>query len=200
MPAVAPPVFLDRDGTLIVEKNYLSDPDAVRMEEGVVEGLALLRRHGHPLIVLSNQSGIGRGMFNERDAQRVNARVAEILRAQGVEILAWYLCPHAPEAMCACRKPSAGMALAASRDWNLELPGSYVIGDKRSDLELADAIGGRGILVTTGHGRDAVDWARAHARPLFDSLQGAADYIVEDAIQAAATRAHRAITSKRSQS
>jgi D-glycero-D-manno-heptose 1,7-bisphosphate phosphatase len=200
MPTAAPPVFLDRDGTLIVEKGYLSDPDGVRMEHGVVEGLAMLRRHGHPLIVLSNQSGIGRGMFNESDAQRVNARVADILRADGVEILAWYLCPHAPEAMCACRKPSAGMALAASRDWNLELPGSYVIGDKRADLELGDAIGGKGILVTTGHGRDAVDWARAHARPVFDSLRGAAEYIVEDVLEAAGTRARRPITSNRSQS
>ena len=76
IPVSAPPVFLDRDGTLIVERGYLSDPDGVRIEEGVVEGLAMLMGCGHPLIVLSNQSGIGRGMFKESDAQRVNSRVA----------------------------------------------------------------------------------------------------------------------------
>ena len=179
MPMPAPPVFLDRDGTLIVEKEYLRDPDQVLIEDGVVEGLAILQDRGHPLVVLSNQSGIGRGMFDANDAQRVNDRVAELLRGQGIEILAWYVCPHAPEALCACRKPSSGMALAASRHWDLELVGSYVIGDKRSDLELADAIGATGILVTTGHGRDAVVWARDHVRPVFDDLRGAAAYIAE---------------------
>jgi D-glycero-D-manno-heptose 1,7-bisphosphate phosphatase len=177
--APAPPVFLDRDGTLIVEKGYLSDPDRVVIEEGVVDGLTTLQDSGHPLIVLSNQSGIGRGMFTERDAALVNEKVADMLRRSGIEILAWYVCPHAPDAACSCRKPSAGMPLAASRDWNIDLAGSYVIGDKRSDLELADAIGGTGILVTTGHGREALDWARAHARPVFDGLRGAAEYIVK---------------------
>ncbi|MGA2189775.1 MAG: HAD-IIIA family hydrolase [Steroidobacteraceae bacterium] len=113
MSAAAPPVFLDRDGTLIVEQHYLSDPEQVRLETGVVDGLTALQQRGHALIVLSNQSGIGRGMFTESDVQRVNARVAEILRGCGIEILAWYICAHAPEAMCACRKPLAGMALAA---------------------------------------------------------------------------------------
>jgi D-glycero-D-manno-heptose 1,7-bisphosphate phosphatase len=173
----APPVFLDRDGTLIVEKDYLSDPDGVRIEEGVIEGLAMLMGRGHPLIVLSNQSGVGRGLFKESDAQRVNARIADMLRLRGIEIMAWYFCPHAPESRCSCRKPLPGMAVAASRDWNLGLPGSYVIGDKRSDLELADAIDATGILVTTGYGRQFVDWAREHARPVFDDLRGAAGYI-----------------------
>jgi D-glycero-D-manno-heptose 1,7-bisphosphate phosphatase len=174
----SPAVFLDRDGTLIVEKEYLSDPVEVCLETDVVEGLALLREHGHPLIVLSNQSGIGRGLFLATDAQRVNDRVAGILRSYGVEILAWYLCPHGPEFGCACRKPQAGMAVAAARDWDLELAGSYVVGDKRVDLELADTIGATGILVTTGHGRDAVDWARDAGRPMFDSVLSAAKYIL----------------------
>jgi histidinol-phosphate phosphatase family protein len=174
----AAPVFLDRDGTLIVEKEYLSDPAAVSLENGVVAGLAKLQAHGHALIVLSNQSGIGRGFYHEDDAHRVNARVAGLLRGHGIEILAWYICPHAPQARCGCRKPAAGMALAASRDWNLQLADCYVIGDKRADLELADAIGGRGILLTTGHGADAALWAAERALPVFDSLLGAADFIV----------------------
>jgi histidinol-phosphate phosphatase family protein len=187
MSVAAPPVFLDRDGTLIVERNYLSDPAEVRLETGVVEGLRTLKQSGHALIVLSNQSGIGRGMFKESDAHRVNARVADILRGYGIDVLAWYICPHAPEAMCTCRKPLAGMALTAASDWNLELAGSYVIGDKRADLELAEAIGATGILVTTGHGADSVGWAKDRAWPVFDSMQSAADYIAERDLQRRST-------------
>ncbi|MDB6083067.1 MAG: histidinol-phosphate phosphatase family protein [Gammaproteobacteria bacterium] len=187
----AAPVFLDRDGTLIVERHYLSDPGEVCVEEGVVEGLTLLMGHGHPLIVLSNQSGIGRGMFEEDDARRVNARVADLLLERGIEIMAWYFCPHAPEDPCSCRKPLPGMALTAAREWNLKLPGSYVVGDKRTDLELADAIGATGILVTTGHGSTCAAWARALARPVFDDLRGAAGYIagLDDAAAAMAAAA-----------
>ncbi len=177
--AHAPAVFLDRDGTLIVEKEYLCDPDQVEIEGGVLEGLATLRESGHPLIVVSNQSGIGRGMFAQSDAQRVNERIGVILGREGIEILAWYLCPHAPESGCACRKPAPGMALAAAGEWNITLAGSYVVGDKQCDLELADAIGATGVLVTTGHGRDAQDWARGQGRPVFDGLRGAARYIAE---------------------
>jgi histidinol-phosphate phosphatase family protein len=176
--ALAPPVFLDRDGTLIVEKHYLSDPREVELEEGVVDGLARLQQHGHPLIVLSNQSGIGRGKFTEHDAQRVNERVAALLGGFGIEILAWYMCPHAPDSVCDCRKPLPGMPLAAARDLKLGLPGSYVIGDKQCDIELADAIGGTGILVTTGHGSDSVSWATREARPVVAGLRGAAEFII----------------------
>lgn len=184
-PQRAPPVFLDRDGTLVVEMGYMSDPNLVRMEEGVVAGLRVLAARGHPLVVLSNQSGIGRGMFTGEDAQRVNARLAAMLRDHDVEIMAWYLCPHAPKTTCACRKPLPGMAIAAARDWQLELTGSYVIGDKRTDLELADAVGGTGILLTTGHGREYAEWARGDARPVFDNLRAAADFIVSSGAEAA---------------
>jgi len=176
--AAKPPVFLDRDGTVIVEKSYLSDPDQVFLEEGAADGLALLRDRGHPLIVVSNQSGIGRGLFTEEDLRRVNERLESMLLVSGIDIMAWYACLHSPSDGCDCRKPLPGMALAASRDWHIELAGSYVIGDKQSDLELADAIGGTGILVTTGHGRDSLPWARDHGRLVFDSLLGAAEYIV----------------------
>jgi histidinol-phosphate phosphatase family protein len=175
------PVFLDRDGTLIVEKHYLNDPEAVTLEESVIEGLSRLQEDGHPLIVVSNQSGVGRGLFTEAAAHAVNARVDELLRQQGIVVLAWYLCPHAPEIPCACRKPLPGMPIAAAREWGLRLPGSYVIGDKRSDLELADAIDGTGILLTTGHGRLDSAWARSGERPVFDSLKLAADYVREHA-------------------
>jgi len=173
------PVFLDRDGTLIVEKRYLSDPDQVTLERTVIEGLMLLHEKGHPLIVVSNQSGVGRGQFTEADAYRVNVRTDELLRRHGIEMLAWYICPHAPDIACSCRKPLPGMPFAASQEWGVHLPGSYVIGDKRVDLELADAIGGIGILVTTGHGRGDLPWALTQGRPTFDLFRDAARYICE---------------------
>jgi D-glycero-D-manno-heptose 1,7-bisphosphate phosphatase len=173
-----PPVFLDRDGTLIVEKDYLSDPDQVALEKTVIEGLALLQQHQYPLLVVSNQSGIGRGLMTEADAHKVNARVDSLLAAQGIQILAWYICPHAPDADCSCRKPLPGMALEAARAWQLKLAGCFVLGDKRADVELADAIGGRGILLTTGHGHEAKSWALDQRRPVFDQFRDAAQFIV----------------------
>jgi histidinol-phosphate phosphatase family protein len=163
---------------LIVDKHYLSDPRQVVLEDGVGDALARLQRHGHPLIVVSNQSGIGRGMFTEHEADRVNARVAELLRGFGIEILAWYMCPHAPDTVCDCRKPLPGMPRKAARDWQLRLTGCYVIGDKQCDLELADAVGGTGILITTGHGREALAWATEGSRPVFGGLGAAADHII----------------------
>jgi D-glycero-D-manno-heptose 1,7-bisphosphate phosphatase len=174
-----PPVFLDRDGTLIVEKHYLCDPDEVVIERSVIEGLALLQQQQHPLVVVSNQSGIGRGLMSEAQAHQVNRRVDLLLRDQGIRILAWYLCPHVPAANCACRKPLPGMALQAARDWQLELAGCFVVGDKRADVELADALGGLGILLTTGHGHEAKSWALAHGRPVFGEFRAAAQYIID---------------------
>jgi D-glycero-D-manno-heptose 1,7-bisphosphate phosphatase len=174
-----PPVFLDRDGTLIVEKDYLSDPGQVALEKTVIEGLSMLQQHQYPLIVVSNQSGISRGLLTEADAHKVNARGDLLLREQGIRILAWYICPHAPDSHCSCRKPLPGMALEAARDWKLELAGCFVVGDKRTDVELADAIGGRGILLTTGHGHEAKSWASAAGRPVFDEFRDAAQFIID---------------------
>ncbi|GAC1308806.1 MAG: HAD family hydrolase [Steroidobacteraceae bacterium] len=175
----ASPVFLDRDGTLVVEKHYLSDPAEVSLEEGVVAALRVLRSHAHPLVVLSNQSGIGRGLFPASAAHAVNARIDDLLRAGGVDILGWYICPHAPAAGCDCRKPSPGLALRAAREHGLRLAGSFVIGDKQADVLLADAIGATGILVTTGQGAEAAEWAKSHAAPVFDSLGAAAAFVTE---------------------
>ncbi len=148
-----PAVLLDRDGTIIVERDYLSDPALVELEHGAAEGLRALAEAGWVLAVLTNQSGIGRGYFDRAAAEAVNARVAELLAEEGVSIAGWYLCPHAPDEDCECRKPRPGMALQAASELGLDLSRSWVVGDKRSDVELADAIGAEAILVMTGHGR-----------------------------------------------
>jgi histidinol phosphatase-like enzyme len=107
----------------------------------------------------------------------VNTRVTELLQQEGIEILGCYMCPHAPEARCSCRKPQPGLAIAAASDFGLTLLDCYVIGDKQSDLELADSIGGVGILMTTGYGASYAGWASASGRPVFPELALAADYI-----------------------
>ncbi len=157
-----PAVLLDRDGTIIVERDYLSDPALVELEDGAAEGLRSLAEAGWVMVVLTNQSGIGRGYFDRAAAEAVNARVAELLAEEGVSIAGWYLCPHAPGEDCDCRKPRPGMAFQAASELDLDLSRSWVVGDKRSDVELADAIGARAILVMTGHGRK--DEASMHAR------------------------------------
>jgi len=174
-----PTIFLDRDGTIIVDKHYLSDPALVELEQGAAEGLKLLCDLGLKLVVVTNQSGIGRGKFGVEAAHAVNARVAELLAAHGVSFAGWYLCPHAPDSDCTCRKPLPGMAQQAHAELGVPLEGCYVIGDKRIDVELGHALGGTGLLVTTGHGQEDVPWAQAQSVPVFDTLLGACEYITQ---------------------
>jgi len=156
----SPAIFLDRDGTIIVEKNYPSHPDQVALVEGAIAGLRAMAKHGYPLVVVSNQSGIGRGYFSTEQADAVERRVIDLLASEGVTVAAWYRCPHAPGAGCACRKPAPGMIHSAVRDLDLDPVRSFMIGDKWSDIELAAAVGAVGILVTTGHGLVDADRAR----------------------------------------
>lgn len=147
-------VLLDRDGTLIAEKHYLRDPDQVELLPGAVEGLRLLRENGFGLILVTNQSGIGRGMFSVEDLCLVHARLEGMLRDKGVWLDAIYTCPHAPEEHCACRKPQPKLAFDAARDFGFELKTAWMVGDKAADVELATNCGARSVLVRTGYGRE----------------------------------------------
>lgn len=173
----SPAIFLDRDGTIIVEKNYLGDPDQVVPLDGAIEGLRAMARHSFPFVVVSNQSGVGRGYFSAEQARAVERRLEEILAREGVAIAGWYMCPHAPGENCSCRKPLPGMIHAAARDLDLEPTRSFVIGDKRSDIDLAAAVGAAGILVTTGHGRLDVDYARSVQAPVCRDLLEASEEV-----------------------
>lgn len=173
----SPAIFLDRDGTIIVEKNYPSDPDQVVLLDGAAEGLRAMSRHGLPFVVVSNQSGIGRGYFSFEQADAVEQRLKDLLARERIAIAAWYRCPHAPDDDCACRKPLPGMIHAAARDLDLDPMRSFVIGDKKSDIDLAAAVGAAGILVTTGHGRLDADYARSVAAPVCRDLVEASEEI-----------------------
>ncbi len=149
-------VFLDRDGTVIRERHYLADPDGVELLPGVTEALRALRDAGFALVMVTNQSGIARGRITEEAYRRVAERVTEVLAAEGVSLDATYLCPHHPERMppCDCRKPGVGMYRAAERELGVAPEDSWYVGDRVSDVLPAVELGGRGILVRTGYGRE----------------------------------------------
>ena len=138
-------LFLDRDGTLIVDVPYPRDPARVELFPGAVEALRDLSRD-HVLVVVSNQSGIGRGLVTPAEAAAVNERFRDLFAASGVRFAGVYYCPHAPEARCPCRKPNPGMLVEAARDLDLDLAASVIIGDKPSDVEAGLAVGTSGAL------------------------------------------------------
>ena len=143
-------ILLDRDGTIIVDRGYLSDPADVELEPDSGEALRRLADAGFVLVVITNQSGIARGMFDLVAAKAVNARLAAILASFGVAIAGWYLCPHGPADGCDCRKPGPALAYRAASDLNLALDKSWMIGDKPSDAEMGIAVGTRTILLMSG--------------------------------------------------
>lgn len=145
-------VLADRDGTLIVEKHYLSDPAEVELIPGVAESIGVLRTLGWEVICVSNQSGVGRGLFSAETVGQVNRRMQELLAQLGAQILDVYFCPDPPGTESTHRKPAPGMAIDAAKAHSFELANSVVIGDKLCDVELGQNIGATSVLVRTGYG------------------------------------------------
>jgi D-glycero-D-manno-heptose 1,7-bisphosphate phosphatase len=158
-----PAVFLDRDGTLIEDVGYPRDPETVRLLEGAVEALVALRRAGYALVVVSNQSGIGRGIVKQEQAEAVHERFVEELRAHGVELDDVRYCPHTPEDACDCRKPAAGLLLASADELGIDLARSFMVGDNPTDVDAGRAAGCRTVLLG---GEGAADWDEALAHLL----------------------------------
>lgn len=174
-------VFLDRDGTLIREEKYLSDPAGIVLIPGVVEALRRLRQGGFALVVVTNQSGIARGYYALDDYHAVEEALDRILALHGIVLDATHFCPHHPDVTgdCPCRKPATGMHRTAAEDLGLDLARSYYVGDRVRDLLPALELGGEGILVRTGYGRDE----EADLPPVFsvaDDLAEAAHKILGD--------------------
>ena len=141
-------VLLDRDGTINIDRKYLADPAGLEFLPGAIEGLTALRDAGAVFAIVTNQSGIGRGMFDREQADAVNEHLVNMLDAHGIDIAHIALCPHAPDEGCDCRKPAPGLALEAAAATGLPLDQAWVIGDKTSDTGLANAVGARGVLLT----------------------------------------------------
>ncbi len=172
--------FVDRDGTLVIERGYLSDAADIELLPGVPEALRELRAAGHTLVVVSNQSGVGRGLFPLSRVYEAMARLRTELRRHDVELDAVYFCPHRPDSGCACRKPGTELLRAAAKNLGIALGASAMLGDKLLDVATGHAAGALGILVETGYGRD-------EAGRLFDSeLARPPDLVAKDLPAAAA--------------
>ena len=169
-------VFLDRDGTINIDHGYLHKPEEVVLITGAAEAIRRLNELGVKVIIITNQSGVGRGYFREEDVRKVNIRLEALLSLEGAHIDGIYYCIHRPDEACSCRKPNGDLVVRAAGEHGVELSRSFVVGDKASDVELAWRCGARGVLVMTGLGpgelakmarcpdhvapdlREAVDW------------------------------------------
>ncbi|MEA1981275.1 MAG: HAD-IIIA family hydrolase [candidate division Zixibacteria bacterium] len=156
--------FIDRDGTIIVDKHFLSDPNEIEFISNSVNALKKIKNLGYKLIIISNQSGVARGYFDVDTVEKINSKLLEMLLVQGVEIDGLYYCPHYPNGnnrdysfLCNCRKPSPGMIESAAKDLNLDIKNSIVIGDKTDDFFLGKVVGADSYLVLTGHGQKHKD-------------------------------------------
>ena len=181
-------VFLDRDGTLLEEANYVSELERLVFFPFSTDAVRLLNRAGFAVVVVTNQAGIARGIVEESFVVRAHAFITDRLAEGGARIDAYYYCPHHPQGIvepyrgaCECRKPQPGMLKRAAADLGLDLARSFVVGDKLQDLEAGAAVGARGVLVRTGYGR------REEAKPdravepaaVADNLMGAVSWILQ---------------------
>lgn len=186
-------VLLDRDGTINIERHYLSDPTQLSLLPGAAAGLRALREAGLGLVVVTNQSGIARGYFDHTRLQAIHERLHELLGAAGVELDGIFICPHGPDDGCPCRKPREGMVVAAARELGFRPELGFMIGDKSCDIALGRRVGAKTFLVRTGHGAETASELgtepAAAERP---------DYVVAD-LKAAATIIRRILRTGRSQ-
>lgn len=173
-----PAVFLDRDGTLIEDVGYLSSPDGVDLLPGVAAALRRLADAGFLLVVVTNQSGVGRGMFPPEAVDQVNAEVARRLAAAGARVDAWRACPHLPDDGCACRKPGTQLHREAAATLDIDLAASWCIGDRPGDVDAARPLGARAVLVRTGEGSRHADAMRAAGVPVTANLAAAVDLLL----------------------
>jgi D-glycero-D-manno-heptose 1,7-bisphosphate phosphatase len=182
-------VFLDRDGTINEEVNYLGDPAQLKLTPGAAKAIYQLNSHNIPVIVVTNQAGIARGYFNEAQMHLVHQALDLMLAPYNAKIDAYYFCPHHPTAgigdyktICSCRKPEPGMLHQAAQDLHIDLSKSYLVGDKLTDIQAGNRAGCQTILVETGYGKtesencqdktkpdriapdllDAIDWILSH--------------------------------------
>jgi D-glycero-D-manno-heptose 1,7-bisphosphate phosphatase len=167
-------VFLDRDDTLIKDIPYLSDPEKVELMPGAAEAICMLNEKGIPAIIITNQSGIARGLFDEPALKAVHERLTRILAGNSAKIDAIYFCPHYAEGVikkyavrCNCRKPKTGLLEKAATDFSLKLNRCYFIGDKKSDMEVIHRVGGKGVLLGKRTGRVKSDY---NAKDILDAV------------------------------
>lgn len=177
-------VFLDRDGTICEEMGYVNHVDRLQVFPYAAAAIRRLNEAQIPVIVVTNQSGVARGIFPESLVHEVHKKMVAELASGGARVDAIYFCPHKTEDACECRKPNPGLLERAAREHGLDLAASWIVGDRYADLEMAYAAGGRGILVMTGYGRGEYElhrtgWPR-QPDALAENLTEAVRHILND--------------------
>ena len=178
--------FLDRDGVINVDVDYLYKPEDVVLCPGVGKAIRKINEAGYLAVVVSNQSGIARGMYTLREVKAVERKIRELLEPENARLDAFYYCPHykdgsVPEfaVECACRKPKPGLLLNAIRDLGIDPSASFLIGDQLSDLRAGEEAGCKAVvLVTTGQGSRNLEKARAENRIVKPGLPEAVEYLL----------------------
>jgi len=172
-------VILDRDGTINVDSDdFIKSPEEWLPLAGSLEAIALLNRHGYKVVVISNQSGIARGLFDLAMLEAIHAKMLRLTAEAGGRIEAIYFCPHGPNDICDCRKPLDGLFLRFAAEMEADLSRTFAIGDSLRDIQAAESAGAKPILVRTGKGeKTAIDNPHLNV-PIFDNLYDAATHIV----------------------
>lgn len=180
--------FLDRDGVVIEERNYLNSSVNVKVFPETIEAFKILREDGFKLIVITNQGGVAKGYYAEESIHEVHLEISRQLAEFGLKIDKYYYCPHHPEGTvekysfeCSCRKPFPGMILNAIKDFNIDPKASFMIGDKLTDIEAANNAGCAGILVKTGHGLEYIEKAEKENIVVADNILEAVKLFCRDA-------------------
>jgi heptosyltransferase-2 len=184
-------VFLDRDGTLNYDPGYLKIAADLKLLAGVGPALARLKGGGAKLVVVTNQSGVGRGIVTLKDLEAIHARLEGLLEQEGAALDAIYFCPHHPDDGCRCRKPNVGMVERAVSELQLDLRRSYLIGDHARDIQLANRVGAKAILLTAApvdaQALETLKTKQAMPDAMAKSMTEAVDWILEDAAKSAKT-------------
>jgi D-glycero-D-manno-heptose 1,7-bisphosphate phosphatase len=172
-------VLLDRDGVINLDSDdFIKSPDEWIPIEGSLEAIALLNQQGYDVAVISNQSGIARGLFDEAMLTKIHDKMHRLLAEQGGEIAAIYYCPHSPDSLCNCRKPKTGLLEQFALEKKVDLTSVFFIGDSLRDIQAAQAVGANPILVKTGKGQKTLINNPNLNIPVFENLYGATEYIL----------------------
>ena len=180
-------VFLDRDGTINKEMNYLNHPDQIELISGSAEGIKLLNKNGFTVVVITNQSGVAGGIIDEENLPLIKKRLCSLIEEKGAKIDGYYYCPHylygkveKYAVKCDCRKPEPGMLRKAAEDLDIDLKESYVVGDKACDIKLGQNVGAVSVMVKTGYGESEAENCENPPDYKADSLFDAAQWIIKN--------------------
>lgn len=171
-------VFLDRDGVLMRDSNYVGHVERVELIASAPQALRQLQDAGFHLFVVTNQSGVGRGYFTREAVEEIHALLNQHFAAAGVRVVRYYVCPHRPEENCDCRKPKPKFLLEAAREFGLDLPRCYMIGDRTSDVQCGRNAGAKGVLVLTGVGHETLAKGEVTPDHVAEDIGAAAGWII----------------------